>query len=285
MRWRRQDIFERNDQGAWVAKASFYTQDGLFDCAWSEESDQHLVSVSGDGSIKLWDIRARNGRPVKAWKEHSQEIFSVDWNVIKKDVFLTASWDEKVKLWSPNAQNSIRTFHEHRFCIYSVAWDPMSADRFATASGDLTLKIWDARSPRSTQTVQAHPNEVLSCDWSKYDQHVLVSGSVDKAVRVWDLRRPLTPLVDLHGHNFAVKKVKCSPHRRNLLASVSYDRSFCLWDIDRPARGVDPLVEKLELHSEFAIGVDFNIFIEGLVATCGWDSTVALWKLGTDPKT
>src|SRR5688572_30307034 len=28
-------------------------QDGLFDCAWSEESEPHLVSVCGDGSIKV----------------------------------------------------------------------------------------------------------------------------------------------------------------------------------------------------------------------------------------
>jgi len=64
---------------------------------------------------------------------------------------------------------------------------------------------------------------------------------------------------------------------------VSYDRSFALWDLDRPKTNADPLVEKHELHSEFAVGVDFNIFIEGVVATCGWDCNVVTWKLGTDP--
>lgn len=35
---------------------SFDTQDGLYDVAWSELHENQLVSASGDGSIKLWDI-------------------------------------------------------------------------------------------------------------------------------------------------------------------------------------------------------------------------------------
>ena len=34
----------------------FDTQDGLFDCAWSESHENHIVVASGDGSIKLFDI-------------------------------------------------------------------------------------------------------------------------------------------------------------------------------------------------------------------------------------
>jgi len=62
---------------------------------------------------------------------------------------------------------------------------------------------------------------------------------------------------------------------------VSYDRNFCVWDWER--RG-DPLVEKLENHTEFAVGCDFSMFVEGLVASCGWDNSVAVWKLGRDPR-
>ena len=31
-------------------------QDGLYDVAWSEIHENQLVSASGDGSIRLWDI-------------------------------------------------------------------------------------------------------------------------------------------------------------------------------------------------------------------------------------
>jgi hypothetical protein len=36
--------------------ARFDTQDGLYDCAWSEVHENQLVTASGDGSIKLFDI-------------------------------------------------------------------------------------------------------------------------------------------------------------------------------------------------------------------------------------
>ena len=35
---------------------SYETQDGLYDVAWSEVHENQLVTASGDGSIKLWDI-------------------------------------------------------------------------------------------------------------------------------------------------------------------------------------------------------------------------------------
>jgi len=35
---------------------SYETQDGVFDVAWSEIHENQIISASGDGSIKLWDI-------------------------------------------------------------------------------------------------------------------------------------------------------------------------------------------------------------------------------------
>ena len=32
------------------------TQDGLYDVAWSEIHENQLVTASGDGSIRLWDV-------------------------------------------------------------------------------------------------------------------------------------------------------------------------------------------------------------------------------------
>ena len=35
---------------------SFDTQDALFDLAWSEIHENQIVTASGDGSIRLWDM-------------------------------------------------------------------------------------------------------------------------------------------------------------------------------------------------------------------------------------
>ncbi len=39
--------------GAVVELAQYDTQDGLYDCAWSEANENVLVASSGDGSIKV----------------------------------------------------------------------------------------------------------------------------------------------------------------------------------------------------------------------------------------
>ncbi len=132
--------------GRIVPRAYFDSSNGLFDCSWSEEADGFLISASGDGSIKLWDIEGPRRTPLRSYEEHTQEVYSVDWNLVSKDTFLSASWDNSIKLWSPNQRRSLQTFYEHERSIYSAIWSPARASWFASASADCTLKIWDVNS-------------------------------------------------------------------------------------------------------------------------------------------
>ena len=50
------------------------------------------------------------------------------------------------------------------------------------------------------------------------------------------------------------------------------DMSVILWDLQRELD--DPLQRKFEHHTEFVVGIDFNLFFEGQIATCSWDETV-----------
>ena len=162
--------------------ASFDTADGLYDCCWSEarpartllpfpscalmprlqtlqENENILVSASGDGSIKVWDLSAPPGaNPLRSLEEHTHEVYCVAWQLGgRRDCLLSASWDDSAKLWSLAAgPRAIRTFAEHSYCVYAAAWNPTAPDVFATASGDCTVKVWDARAPFSTMTIPAH---------------------------------------------------------------------------------------------------------------------------------
>ena len=51
MGWQREKIRLTKAQNA-----RFDTQDGLYDLAWSETHQNQIVTGSGDGSLKLWDI-------------------------------------------------------------------------------------------------------------------------------------------------------------------------------------------------------------------------------------
>lgn len=36
--------------------------------------------------------------PIRNWAEHAREIFCVHWNLVKKDTFITGSWDQTIKI-------------------------------------------------------------------------------------------------------------------------------------------------------------------------------------------
>lgn len=174
--------------------------------------------------------------------------------------------------WNPQAPRSLQTYTEHTHCVYSTSWSPYNPTMLLSGSGDQTVKIWDTKAPRSVQTLRAHNNEILSVDWNKYQDGVFVTGSVDRTVKVWDMRRPDREVVCLAGHEYAVRRVRCSPHRGNIVASAGYDMSVRFWDTAAPPG--NNLIEVHDAHTEFVLGIDFNLYVEGQVATCAWDENV-----------
>ncbi|GAB4827202.1 peroxisomal targeting signal 2 receptor [Ancistrocladus abbreviatus] len=261
--------------------AFFDTADGVYDLSWSESHDSLLVAAVADGSLKLYDLSLPpNSNPIRSLHEHTREVHSSDWNPTRRDSFLSSSWDDTVKLWTTDRPASVRTFKEHAYCVYSAVWNPRHADVFASASGDCTVRIWDVREPSSTMIIPAHEHEVLSCDWNKYDDCCIVTGSVDKTIRVWDVRNFRVPVAVLSGHNYAVRRVKCSPHRRSLILSCSYDMTVCMWDY----MVEDSMIGRYDHHTEFAVGIDMSVLVEGLLASTGWDELVYVWQHGMDPR-
>ncbi|XP_056422619.1 peroxisomal biogenesis factor 7 isoform X3 [Hyla sarda] len=239
-------LLDQNDAGLLCFK-SFEWSDALFDVTWSEISENILVTSSGDGSLQLWDI-SKPQEPVHVFREHTQE-------------------------WDPSIGKSLCTFIGHENIVYSTIWSPHIAGCFASASGDQTLRIWDVKSPVSKLVIPAHQAEILSCDWCKYDQNLLVTGAVDCSLKGWDLRTIRQPVFELHGHTYAIRRVKFSPFHASILGSCSYDFTVRLWDFSKPS----PLLETMEHHTEFTCGLDFSILVPGQVADCAWDETVKVY--------
>ncbi|GBE89593.1 WD40 repeat-like protein [Sparassis latifolia] len=271
------------------------TQDGLYDVAWSEVHENQLVTASGDGSIKLWDVML-NDLPIRAWQEHSREVFSVDWSNIQKDTFISSSWDGTVKLWTPDRPRSVTTLQAHRSCVYQALFSPHQPDTIATCSTDGTLKIFDLRAPAyaptgstftdplsfAALTVPASGTELLTLDWNKYRPFVLACAGVDRTIKVWDCRMIKTGAdatqqavggtceASLVGHEYAVRKINWSPHRPDVIASASYDMTCRVWSANPTAAGTH-LLYIHDAHTEFVAGCGWSLYDEGVLASCGWD--------------
>ncbi|KAF8315337.1 WD40 repeat-like protein [Clavulina sp. PMI_390] len=285
----------------------YNTQDGLYDVAWSEVHENQLVSASGDGSLKLWDITI-NDLPIRAWHEHGREVFSVDWSNTNKEIFASSSWDGSIKVWTPERPTSVQTVLAHGSCVYQALFSPHTPFVLASCSTDGTMKIFDLRQPtaptapqpmpstqpptpdqltRPAMIVPAHPTEILSLDWNKYRPWVLATGSVDKTIKIWDCRSVKlgtneTGLgavceANLHGHEYAVRKVQWSPHRPDVLASASYDMSCRIWST-APNPQMAALRAIHDPHTEFVAGCAWSLYNEGMLASCSWDHSVHVFR-------
>ncbi|RXK38415.1 hypothetical protein M231_04324 [Tremella mesenterica] len=268
-------ILQLAPQGLSVFK-TFDTQDCVYDVAWHESHENQVIAACGNGSLRLFDI-SLEGLPVKGWNEHSAEVVHVEWNNLQKETFVTASWDQTVKIFSVDRTTSLLSIPAHNAQIYTATWSPHTPSMLATCAADGLVKVFDIRNrdpTRPVQIFQVAPEEVLSCDWNKYDLSTLATGGKDKSVRIWDMRGGRTECVgDLQGHSLAVRKVQWSPHDRNVLASTSYDTTCRIW-------GINPSITRQvhDLHTEFCMGVAWALFDPGLIATCGWDQEVHLFR-------
>lgn len=274
--------------------AAFTTTAALYDAAWSELLESQVVAACADGSLKLYDIAAHTqGRPLMAFVEHEAEVSAVDWNLVAKDTFVSASWDGTLKVWHPERPSSLLTLagHASRAKVWEARCAPHHASTVLSASADGTARVWDVSAgPHANGAALVLPcggGEVLSVDWSKYDANLFASASVDGVVRLHDLRQPGVPLAAREGHTLAARRVRFSPHSPTLLLSASYDTSVCLWDVGghsgsslgQLTTGDVPPLQRFSHHREFAVGLEWSLFEEGVAASCGWDCQFIVWRV------
>jgi len=296
-----------------VAEKWYDTKDALFDTCWSEAHENQLLAACGDGSVRLFDL-AHDAFPIAVWSEHNREVFSVHWNLVAKDSFVTSSWDGCIKVYNPNTPQAIATIPTHS-CTYSVQFSPHDPALLSAVTSDSMVYVFDLRTPASADqhcvikfpnhaSPTAPPNlpnnahippaEVLTHDWNKYRPTVLATAGVDRIVRAYDYRAPRGPIAVLPGHDYAVRKVTWSPHLSGTLLSASYDMTCRVWDdgsgstsIGLDGRPEDPMaygggkqLGRMASHTEFATGVDWCLFgNEGWVASCAWDERVLVWDV------
>ncbi|OLL26866.1 Peroxisomal targeting signal 2 receptor [Neolecta irregularis DAH-3] len=247
----------------------FDTQDTLFTLAFSECHENHLVTGGGDGSIRLWDISLKD-HPVNIFKAHNREVFSVNWNLISKQTFISSSWDTTIKLWDPIHQNAMQTYLGHQGCVYEAKFSPRTDTEFSSCSSDGTVKIWDVRIPHPSHSFQVTPSEILSIDYDRYSGEI-ITGSTDKTLRYFDPRNLSKPRIETAIGGYAIRKVSCSPWRQGEVMSSGYDMCVRLWQDGKQ-------VSQMDEHREFVMGCDWSLWKQGFVGSASWDETIRIWE-------
>merc|ERR1719188_1841294 len=105
------------------------------------------------------DSASRGGGP------HDAPIWSAYTSTDNHRV-LTASMDNKVKIWDVETQLCVQTFAGHRDMVLHATWSSDDSE-VLTCSMDCTAILWDPRSPAKTVTLSGHSGCVWSASWGR----------------------------------------------------------------------------------------------------------------------
>ena len=145
-----------------------------------------LVSVGGDGLIKIWDPEA-GGQPLRTLAGRAGAVYSVAVRPDGRQI-ATGGEDGLVRTWDPATGRADLPPLDHGASVSALAYDPTGT---ALASGgmDRTVRVWSATSGRRRLGPLSHPHQLTSLAFSP-DGRLLAGGGgatdMGGRILIWD---------------------------------------------------------------------------------------------------
>lgn len=184
-----------------------------------------ILSASGDGTIKEWDIQT--GRCVKTLVGHSHWVNSVVYSPDGKKV-LSASDDKTIKEWKLETGRCVQNLVGHSSFVTSSVYSTDNR-KILSSSGDGTVKEWDLETSRCIRTLVGHSGVVTSVVYNPNNRKIL-SASGDETIKEWDIETGRC-VRTLSGHSAWVTYAVYSPDSKKIL-SASVDKTIKEWDVN-----------------------------------------------------
>lgn len=178
-------------------------------------AETQLVSVSADGTAKVWEDGGGRWNLVNTFSDFGEGVIPTCLSVDNHDfgrVILGFS-NGLVKTYNVATGREVQSFGEVGSQVNAVISHP-TLPLIVTGHEDGYLKFYDTKSceqhrtlkwttanrpATSTPSLLAHPAPITSLALSPLSPMCILSASVDCSVRLWDLQRK-TSLQDLSGH-------------------------------------------------------------------------------------
>jgi WD40 repeat protein/tetratricopeptide (TPR) repeat protein/tRNA A-37 threonylcarbamoyl transferase component Bud32 len=234
---------------------------------------KHVVTSSGDGTVRVWDAASgKEIRVLQAGRVSQGVAYSPDGRYVAAAI----SGPHAIKVWDAASGSEVLALTGHVNGAICLAYSP---DGLFLASGsvDKTVKVWDATTGKEMHTLRGHAKAVEGVAFSP-DGKRLVSADGGGHVRLWAVvsGSEVMTINNAHGGGH-VSSVAFSPDGRYVTSSGgrTYQGEVQVWEA-----ATGKLVRTLAGHTGLVVGFAYSPDGQ-LIASASYDATVKLWEVRT----
>jgi eukaryotic-like serine/threonine-protein kinase len=270
---------------------------------------KRIVTVSADGTARIWD--ARTGQPLVEPMKHPFSVTSAQFSPDEKRI-VTVSDDMTTRVWEAQTGQPVTEPIKHGSRVMSVQFSP-DGKRIVTGSGDNQARVWDADTGRPLTEPLVHDNDLKKQeeDAAKAsgtvvsDNAIIVSMSVDGrtmvypsitkpvraqfsrdgerivtaseggTARVWDVQTG-NPVTEPMKHGSAVISGQFSPDGKRIV-TVARDNKERFWDT-QTGQLLEEHVNRSSLPNPKEVSLDGK-----RILTASSDNAARVWEAQTGP--
>lgn len=258
-----------------VSSFKYHKQEG-FALEWLD--NDHFLSGANDSQIAYWET-GKPLTPIQVLKTHAGAINALSAAKSAR-IFASVSDDSTVQIHDLQITATPVIKFETTRIQHAVAFHPEVTTLFLTAGRDNVISLYDLRNPtKPIRKFFGHEGDVLGVMWDVCDDPaVFVSWGVDKRVMKWDISS-----ID---EEFVYPTVADSPTSSGSAPSAATAQSppapNGIVGKRKPTRAIDPCLKFIHGgHADRVNAVDLHPKISGLVACCGSDTLLQVWRAKT----
>ena len=115
--------------------------------------NEHLVSASSDGTVRLWKFDKKSGKETQVLSRPPR-LGHVGRLQQRRPLITSSGVDRIIKIWEITSRE-IPLLAEHTGRVNAVAFSP-DGKSIATGAGDKTIKLWDRATGLAWATLTTH---------------------------------------------------------------------------------------------------------------------------------
>jgi len=191
--------------------------------AWNSETSLILASSSADGTVMVWDLRAR--KPFCEIRDpRGMAVTSLAWNPREGLQLMTASDSGALRLFDLRSSKTtpLAEFLGHTGGVFDISWCTSDPGLVASCAKDNSLILWDAYTGQELQRIEESlaPVAPPPSSFSRFR-----GGSADAVFAAGGAAASSTTGL---GGNSRRYQIDWSPTIRGLLSACSFDRSVSI---------------------------------------------------------